>query len=271
MNRKYRKALRNAAVYMSAAILALHPALVQAQTSIGSANKIVAAVNGVLQANTRTLVVKDAVYSNEVINTGAASAARFVFQDNTLLSVGANSSVTLDEFVFDADAAKSKVALSMAKGVMRFVSGSLPKKVYSIRTPTALIGIRGTTLIVTVAANGLTTVSVVEGVATVSAAGTTATVNSGFTTTVAQGAPPAPPAPSPPAPPQVQSMQASLGPDPGVATGGETTGLGGLSAGAIAGAAAVAAAIAVAIGAAASDSDSINTTDASSSTSTATQ
>ena len=263
---------RKSVVFAAVAALTLHPVLAQAQVAVGNANKIVSNVWGGLQANTRTLVTQDNVFSNEVVNTGANSAARFIFRDKTMLSVGANSSVTLDNFVFDADSAKSQVALSMSKGVMRFVSGNLPKRVYSIRTPTALIGIRGTTLVVTVAANGLTSVTVVEGAATVTASGATTTVNSGFTSTVSQGAPPTPPSPSPPAPPQVQSMQASLGPEPGAATGGSqasTGGFGGLSAGAIAGAVAVAAAVAIAVSAAASDGNNISSgTDTASSSAT---
>ncbi len=264
--------LRKSMVFVTVAALSLHPVLAQAQVAVGNANKIISHVRGVLNAKTRALAAKDAVFSQEVVNTAADSAARFVFRDNTILSVGANSSVTLDKFVFDPDAKKSSVALSMSKGVMRFVTGNLSKDRYTIRTPTALIGIRGTILVVAVAANGLTTVSVVEGAVTVSAAGTTTTVNSGFSTTVSPGGPPTPPSASPPTPPQVQSMQTALGPEPGIAAGSQASlgGLGGLSAGAIAGGLALAAAIAVAISAAASDSDSISTTDASSSTSTQT-
>ncbi len=120
-----KRLLRTLTVFATVMTLTLHPVLVQAQVAVGNANKIIAAVRGVLAANTRNLVVQDKVFSNEAVNTGADSAARFVFHDNTILSVGANSSVVLDSFVFDPDAGKSKVALSMSKGVMRFVSGKL--------------------------------------------------------------------------------------------------------------------------------------------------
>jgi len=265
-----RSFMRKAVVLAAVATLALQPVLAQAQVAVGNANKIVSAVQGVLQTNTRTLVLKDDVFSNENVNTGANSAARFIFRDDTMLSIGASSSVTLDNFIFDSDASKSQVAMSMSKGVMRFVSGKLPKNLYSIRTPTALIGIRGTILVITVAANGLTNVSVIEGTATVSAAGTTTAVDAGFSTSVSPGAPPTPPTGTPPAPPQLQAMQTALGPEPGIATAGQATGLGGLSTGALVGAAALAAALAVAIAAAASDSNNTSTTSTSTSTSTAT-
>ncbi len=264
--------LRKTMVLAAVAALSLQPVLAQAQVAVGNANKIVSSVQGVLQSSTRTLVRADDVFSNEKVNTGASSAARFIFQDNTILSVGANSSVILDRFVFNTDANQSQVALSMSKGVMRFVSGTLPKKQYSIRTPTALIGIRGTILVVTVAVSGLTNVSVIEGVATVSAAGTTTSVGSGLSTSVSPGGPPTPPSASPPSPPQVQNMQTALGPDPGGATGTQAsnTGLGGLSSGALLGGAALAAALALAIAAASSDSDSSVSTSSSTSTASST-
>ncbi len=265
--------IRKFLVLVAVAALTLQPVLAQAQVAVGNANKIVSGVRGVLQSNTRTLVLKDEVYSNENVNTDADSAGRFVFLDDTLLSIGASSSVTLDKFIFDADASKSQVAISMSKGVMRFVSGKLPKNLYSIRTPTALIGIRGTILVITVALNGLTTVSVIEGVATVSAAGATTTVNAGFSTSVSTGAPPAPPSGTPPAPPQVQAMQTALGPDPGIATTGQaSTGLGGLSTGAVLGGVALAAAIGAAIAAASDDNNnaSVSTNESTTSTSTST-
>ena len=268
-----KKILRKSIVFAAVAALTLHPVLAQAQVAVGNANKIVSNVRGVLQANTRNLAAKDDVFSNEVVNTGADSAARFVFRDNTILSVGASSSVTLDKFVFDPDAKKSTVALSVSKGVMRFVSGNLSKDRYTIRTPTAIIGIRGTILVVAVALNGATTVSVVEGAVSVTAAGTTTSVSSGFSTSVSPGGPPTPPSASPPSPPGLQNMQTALGPEPGVATGAQASTAavgGGLATGAVAAGIGLAALAALAVAAAASDSDSVSTTDASSSTSTAT-
>ncbi|MDP7549289.1 MAG: FecR domain-containing protein, partial [Alphaproteobacteria bacterium] len=149
---------------------------------VGRANKIVAAVRGVLPTKTRFLRITDNVFSNEKISTDANSAARLLFLDNSIISIGANSSVTLDKFVFDPSGRTSQVALSLSKGVMRFVSGDLSKDRYSIRTPTATMGIRGTILEITVAGNGTTTTSVIEGEAVVSSAGKRRTVRSGFST-----------------------------------------------------------------------------------------
>jgi hypothetical protein len=58
------------------------------------------------------------VFQNEIIRTADKSASRVRFQDNTDLSIGAGSEVTLDRFVFDPDPNKSQVALSIAKGLV---------------------------------------------------------------------------------------------------------------------------------------------------------
>lgn len=264
---------RKAAVWSLIAVFTISPVLAQAQTSIGKTSKVVRQVEGALDANVRELSLQDNVYSNERINTGSDSAARLIFSDQTILSIGADSNVVLDRFVFDADPDKSTVALSMTKGVLRFVSGKLPKDVYQIRTPTALIGIRGTIFEVIVAANGATTVNVTEGAVAVSAGGTTASVSAGQTTSVAPGAGPTPPAPTPPAPPAVVAMNSALGPDPGIAGGTETTaegGIGGLSTGAIAAGLAAAAALALGIVAITDDDDSSRSSSSSTSTSTST-
>lgn len=263
---------RKAAVWSLIGVFALGPLFAQAQTRIGQTNKVVRQVEGALNTNVRELRLQDEIYSNEQINTGPDSAARLIFNDQTILSVGADSNVVLDRFVFDPDPAKSAVALSMTKGVLRFVSGKLPKTAYQIRTPTALIGIRGTIFEVIVAANGLTTVNVVEGAVAVTAGGATTTVTSGFTTTVSPGATPTPPAPTPPAPPSVTAMNNALGPEPGIAGTSQAaaSGIGGLSAGAIAAGIAAAAVLAIGIVAVTDDDDDDPSGSSSSSTSTST-
>jgi FecR-like protein len=127
------------------------------------------------------------VFQNEIIRTGDKSASRVRFEDNTDLAIGAGSEVTLDRFVFDPDPNKSQVALSIARGVARFTTGSLPKSAYKITTPTATIGVRGTIVTITVAADGSTTISVDEGIALVTSNGVTVTVDAGMTTSVTSG------------------------------------------------------------------------------------
>jgi hypothetical protein len=188
--------------------MATDPACAQ---QIGAARIVVNQVTGRPPgASQITLRAGIDVVQNEAIETGASSACRVVFQDNTELSVGASSSVTLDRFVFDPNPAKSAVAVSMAKGVARLSTGLLPKEDYSVATPSATIGVRGTVLTITVSLRGTTTVSVGSGSAFVTGAGRTVTVPTGYSTLVVRGSPPTIPVPTPPAPPMTTEMDRLL-------------------------------------------------------------
>jgi hypothetical protein len=79
-----------------------------------------------------------------LIKTDVDSATEIIFLDQTKLSLGPESSLTLDSVVYDPDPEKSAFVATATKGVFRFVTGNLPKKSYTIHTPSATIGIRGT-------------------------------------------------------------------------------------------------------------------------------
>ena len=75
------------------------------------------------------------------------------FLDETNLSLTEHSEVTIDEYIFDPDPSKSKLALSFVQGTARFATGRLglvAKENIVIRTPTATIGVRGTDFTTTV-------------------------------------------------------------------------------------------------------------------------
>ena len=113
-------------------------------TQIGLAVEAINVVKGSLDVNSRTIKVSDAVFQQELIETNSVSATEFLFLDETILVVGPESQLVLNEMVFDANATKGKVVLTAVKGLFTFVSGSLPSESYQIRTPAATIGVRGT-------------------------------------------------------------------------------------------------------------------------------
>jgi ferric-dicitrate binding protein FerR (iron transport regulator) len=91
------------------------------------------------------LATGNSVYQNQTISTGANSVAQLLFTDQTTLSIGQRSQVTLDRYVYDpGQASGGGATVSMARGAMRFVSGSQDPRNYQVRTPVATIGVRGT-------------------------------------------------------------------------------------------------------------------------------
>lgn len=81
---------------------------------------------------------------DHVITTGDGSAYLH-FIDDTVLTIGANSEVVLDKFVFDGERAKT-ASIDLVRGTLRFVTGKSDHGAYRIRTPVATIGVRGTTI-----------------------------------------------------------------------------------------------------------------------------
>jgi len=75
------------------------------------------------------------------------------FLDKTQVSLTEHTYMEIDEYVFDPDPSKSKMALNFVQGTARFATGSLglvAKENITIQTPTASIGIRGTDFTTTV-------------------------------------------------------------------------------------------------------------------------
>ena len=100
---------------------------------------------------TRTLRVGIDVFGSERVTTGPADRAHLVFLDGSGLTVGANSELTIDKFVFDANRNAGELAVNATKGAFRFVGGAISKKgEVIIRTPSAHIGVRGGIATVTV-------------------------------------------------------------------------------------------------------------------------
>ena len=130
--------------------------------AIGSTATAQNQVTRELSGASAPLVVGDSVFRNEVVRTGAESAAKLVFVDSTNLAVGPTSRVVLDRFVYEGDPGSEKVAVGLAKGLFRFTTGNLDKKAYTINTPTAAIGVRGTVLDIDVL-HADTRVTLVEG------------------------------------------------------------------------------------------------------------
>ena len=213
-----------------AGLMAFSPAAAYAQSAIGSTTKVVRDVTGTLSGNSRTLQVSNNVFASEKVATAPNSATELEFVDGTKLSVGPAADVTLDNFVYDSGSNTGTLALSLAKGTMRFVTGRMAAPAYTLRTPHSTIGIRGTILTVSVLGN-LTTVIVEQGLVTVAgAAGVAQTVAAGQATTVpAGGAASAAGAAPGDAVASVNNMDATLARAPGVAATGTEGGAAGLT------------------------------------------
>lgn len=127
-----------------AIVVALFPTGAAAADRIGVAAAAQNQVAGNLGGAQRSIIAGSEVFQNEVISTGQQSMAQLLFLDETSLSIGPLSDVTLDRFVFDPATGVGNVVLSTTRGAFRFITGSQNPGNYELRTPFANIGVRGT-------------------------------------------------------------------------------------------------------------------------------
>ncbi|WP_419780791.1 FecR domain-containing protein [Maridesulfovibrio sp.] len=90
------------------------------------------------------------VFRGEELVTGSGSTAEVRFVDDTLLSQGADSIISLDDYVFDDSSSEAELLFKMSQGTFRMVTGKIAEQNpdrFQVGTPLATIGIRGTTII----------------------------------------------------------------------------------------------------------------------------
>jgi hypothetical protein len=165
-----------------------------AQQQVGTA----AAVNPAAQARgtsgSRTIVLGQSIAHRERIQTTSAGSVQLLFLDKTSMTIGPNSDLAIDEYVYDPNTNTGKMAATLTKGVMRFVGGQISHAGNAqVTTPTAVVGIRGG---VGIFARELVYIGFGQG--TVSSGASTVTLEAGEYTQTKSGAPPTPPAPPPP-------------------------------------------------------------------------
>jgi len=80
-----------------------------------------------------------------------AGRVAITFEDSSTVKLTEHSKLVIDEYIYDPDPSKSKMALKFASGTARFITGKFNNKNnISIKTPTADIAIRGTDFTCTV-------------------------------------------------------------------------------------------------------------------------
>ena len=91
--------------------------------------------------------------TSDVIKTGADGSVGITMSDNSLLSAGPNSILSLDKYAFDTTTNQGQFESSLRKGSLSVVSGRIAKQspdAMTVRTPTAILGVRGTEFAVSV-------------------------------------------------------------------------------------------------------------------------
>ena len=96
-------------------------------------------------------IEEEIVSYDEIETTNGRLKIQFI--DETQVSLTEHTYMEIDEYVYDPDPSKSRMAMNFVQGTARFATGGLglvPKENIVIQTPTATIGVRGTDFTTTV-------------------------------------------------------------------------------------------------------------------------
>ncbi|HZT86401.1 MAG TPA: FecR domain-containing protein [Stellaceae bacterium] len=93
----------------------------------------------------RRLVIGQEVVYNEHITTSANGQTQILFLDESSMTIGPNSDITIDKFVYNPQTGAGQMAVTATKGALRYVGGRLSKQdnAVTVSYRTATIGIRG--------------------------------------------------------------------------------------------------------------------------------
>ena len=87
------------------------------------------------------------------LKTGSDGTLGVTFKDNTVMSFGPDTELTVDEYLYEPGKDRLKFGTSMTKASLQVISGVIAKlkpQAVQMKTPAAVIGCRGTRFLVKV-------------------------------------------------------------------------------------------------------------------------
>ncbi|WP_137918067.1 FecR domain-containing protein [Hydrogenophaga sp. 2FB] len=94
------------------------------------------------------------LHQGSALKTAALSSMGVMFKDNTMMSFGPSTELTVEDYLYEPGEGKLKLGARMGKGTLDYVSGVIAKlqpDAVTVKTPTGMIGVRGTQFLLKVA------------------------------------------------------------------------------------------------------------------------
>jgi len=94
----------------------------------------------------RALKLKSTIAKGDTVKTGKRGRMQIRFPDNSLISLGRDTEMTIQDFAYEPEQSNGKLVTYVKQGVFRVMGGAIAKiapENFQTRTPTATIGIRG--------------------------------------------------------------------------------------------------------------------------------
>lgn len=114
---------------------------------VGGVAKLEREATATYEADTRQLAVQDAVFFQDLLETAERARLAVTLEDGTMLTLGEQASLRVDEFVYEPEGRRGSLSLSVLEGAFLFVGGATEDSEESdveINTSVGTLGVRGT-------------------------------------------------------------------------------------------------------------------------------
>ena len=137
-------AASGAALALVLVLLPPSPALAEARAGVAAA-VTPEATSVPPGAGPRILKIGKSILYNERIDTSGTGVVQVLLLDGSTFTVGPNSNLVIDKFVYDPGRGKGELVASFTKGALRFIGGKLSKPVggIQVKTPAGELTVRG--------------------------------------------------------------------------------------------------------------------------------
>jgi hypothetical protein len=145
--------LRRSIGILTLLLAAATPALAQEQAAAGRIKVVSGAAFIVRGTEAIPARAGELVFAADGLRTGEAGSVGVTLKDDTRLSLGPNSEVRLERYVYAPGTGGLGMVLKFVRGVSAYVSGRLARlapESIRLETPAAIVGVRGTTLAIRV-------------------------------------------------------------------------------------------------------------------------
>lgn len=132
---------------LSFALALATPALAAEQAGVSAAVRGQVALTRVQIAVGRQVVGGEPILLQDAIQSGQRSGMQILLLDQTVFTIGPESELVIDEFVYDPKTDAGKLSAEITKGVFRFVSGKIAHEKpedMKLKLPSGTLGVRGT-------------------------------------------------------------------------------------------------------------------------------
>ncbi|MCF8130741.1 MAG: FecR domain-containing protein [Deltaproteobacteria bacterium] len=93
------------------------------------------------------------IHTKDILETSAKGSMGIIFRDDSTLSMGPETRIVIDDFMFSPGTGKLSFVTKISKGTAAYLSGKIGKLspgATRVETPLAVLGIRGTRFLVEV-------------------------------------------------------------------------------------------------------------------------